>query len=326
MPQPKVSFAMICYQQESYVREAILAAFAQEYEPLEIILSDDCSTDSTFSIIEEESVKYSGPHKVITNRNSTNLGIEHLNKVMSLASGDFVIIAHGDDVSLPNRTSRMVETWIDKKVSLVSSNAIIVDSKSQPLGKLSKEDTDREVPLKKVIYITWDNTRLGATFGWDRNVFSQFDAIDGKRIPGADDHILPFRAALLEGIYYLEEPLIQWRKHENNGTDRVADKTGSELMFSETSIAYDVGALIYMAEEFAQFRKGQNDSKQMGLINRDLETAIMELTLRWTRCRVSLDLAGFSPTWIDKQEREKKELNESLRVQPDVPLGKPKIS
>ncbi len=127
MPQLKVSFVMTCYQHEKYVREAVLAAFAQDYEPLEIILSDDCSSDTTFSIIEEENAKYMGPHKVITNRNSIDLGIEHLNKIMSLASGDFIVIAHGDDISLPNRTRRMVETWIDKKVSLVSSNAIIID-------------------------------------------------------------------------------------------------------------------------------------------------------------------------------------------------------
>jgi len=146
---------MICYQQEKYVREAVVAALAQECAPLEIILSDDCSTDFTFSIIEEESAKYSGPHNVIINRNSSNLGIEHLNKIMSLASGDFVVIAHGDDVSMPNRTRRMVETWIDKKVSLVSSNAIIVDSNSHPLGKFSKEEADKEIPLKEINFITW---------------------------------------------------------------------------------------------------------------------------------------------------------------------------
>ncbi len=148
----------------------------------------------------------------------------------------------------------------------------------------------------------------------------------GKKFTGADDHIFPFRAGLLDGMHYLAEPLIQWRKHEANGTDRVAGKTGSDLMFSETSIAYDVGALIHMAEGFSQFEKEQTDKALMAEINRDLETGLIKLAQRWTGYRVSLVLEGFSPTWIDKKELEKQRMNESLRVQPGIPLNKPYVS
>ena len=48
---PLVTFALFTYNQERYVREAVEGVLAQTYEPLEIIISDDCSTDMTFSII-----------------------------------------------------------------------------------------------------------------------------------------------------------------------------------------------------------------------------------------------------------------------------------
>ena len=44
--RPLVTFALFAYNQEKYIREAVEGAFAQTYAPLEIILSDDCSTDS----------------------------------------------------------------------------------------------------------------------------------------------------------------------------------------------------------------------------------------------------------------------------------------
>ena len=56
--RPLVTFALFAYNQERYIREAVEGAFAQTYEPLEIILSDDCSTDRTFEIMQEMVANY----------------------------------------------------------------------------------------------------------------------------------------------------------------------------------------------------------------------------------------------------------------------------
>mgnify|MGYP005853322247 CR=1 FL=1 len=46
--RPLVTFALFAYNQEQYIREAVEGAFSQTYEPLEMILSEDCSNDRTF--------------------------------------------------------------------------------------------------------------------------------------------------------------------------------------------------------------------------------------------------------------------------------------
>ncbi|HUF60663.1 MAG TPA: glycosyltransferase, partial [Verrucomicrobiales bacterium] len=51
--RPLVSFLLLAYNQEQYIHEAVEGAFSQTYSPLEIILSDDCSTDRTFEIMRE---------------------------------------------------------------------------------------------------------------------------------------------------------------------------------------------------------------------------------------------------------------------------------
>ena len=125
LKKPLVSFIIFSYKQEKFIRDAIRGALAQTYEPLEIIISDDCSPDNTFTIIEEETASYAGPHKVILNRNETNLGLpEHMNKVLKMARGEFIVENAGDDISCPHRTSVLVKRWLDKSdpVDLVCSS------------------------------------------------------------------------------------------------------------------------------------------------------------------------------------------------------------
>lgn len=108
--RPLVTFALFAYNQEKYIRAAVEGALAQTYSPLEIILSDDCSTDSTFSIIESMVSDYSGPHTVVINRNPSNLGlVQHFNQTVARARGKIVVVAAGDDISLSTRVENTVE-------------------------------------------------------------------------------------------------------------------------------------------------------------------------------------------------------------------------
>ena len=53
MKMPKVSFLLLCYNQERFVKDAVQGALDQDYANIEIIISDDASSDSTMEIINE---------------------------------------------------------------------------------------------------------------------------------------------------------------------------------------------------------------------------------------------------------------------------------
>jgi len=107
--RPLVTFALFAYNQESFTREAMAGALAQTYSSLEIILSEDCSTDLTFKIIQEMADIYRGPHRVILSRNPINLNIGgHVAHVFDKASGEIIVATAGDDVSAPYRTATIV--------------------------------------------------------------------------------------------------------------------------------------------------------------------------------------------------------------------------
>ena len=102
--RPLATLFITSYNQEAYVGAAIDGAFAQTYAPLEIVMSDDASADRTFEIMREKAAAYRGPHRIVLNRNEKNLGIvPHVEKVMSLASGEIIVENAGDDVSVPHR-------------------------------------------------------------------------------------------------------------------------------------------------------------------------------------------------------------------------------
>ena len=93
----KVSFFLFAYNQELYIREACEAALAQDYADLEVVFSDDCSTDRTFEVMQEVARVYQGPHKIVLNRNRENQGlIGHVNLSHQISSGDLIVVAAGD--------------------------------------------------------------------------------------------------------------------------------------------------------------------------------------------------------------------------------------
>src|ERR1700743_3003041 len=98
-PNKLVSFCLFAYNQEAYIKEAVESALKQTYSPLEIIISDDCSPDATFQIIEDTVKTYNGPHKVILNRNIKNVGLgQHFSNVCgNMSTGNYIVVLGGDD-------------------------------------------------------------------------------------------------------------------------------------------------------------------------------------------------------------------------------------
>lgn len=230
--KPLVSFALFAYNQEKYIREAVEGALAQTYSPLQVILSDDCSTDRTFEIMREMVADYFGPHEILLNRNERNLGIgAHVNKLMKIVKGELIVVAAGDDISLPHRTSTLVSAWSSQSHPLVvcSSFTSIDESGNvigQPIYDQNSLDWLNEVILGSIEirrtqlhkFLQWELFGLyGATAFWTKDIFQNF----GYFRPDVwyEDRVVFLRALLLRSLLLVPDQLVLYRTHEESFTN-----------------------------------------------------------------------------------------------------------
>lgn len=101
MSKIKVSVGVITYNQENTIRQTLDSILAQKGDfDLEIVIGEDCSTDSTRAICEEyvHSFTRSSVHSLVLLSNQKNLGImANFARVMQACTGDYVAICAGDD-------------------------------------------------------------------------------------------------------------------------------------------------------------------------------------------------------------------------------------
>lgn len=119
---PLVSVVVLTYNQVDVVEETLKALFLQTYPCLEFVISDDCSTDGTWEKIKEWENILSAKGKVILNRQNTNMGITaNYNKAFSLCTGKVIVINEGDDISVSDRISHLVDVFMSKSPVLIQS-------------------------------------------------------------------------------------------------------------------------------------------------------------------------------------------------------------
>ena len=208
--KPLVTFALFAYNQEKYIREAVEGALAQTYSPLQIILSDDCSSDQTFAIIQEMVAEHAGPHEVLLNRNEPNLGLaDHINYLMTLVKGELIVVAAGDDISLPERTATIVAKWCsnDKTSKSIHSAYIEINTDGKSLQTKQNSNANRFTSVQSCIR---NNTHVtGATHAWSKELFTEFGPLRSDVIH--EDCAIPLRAMLLGHVSYINTPLVKYR-------------------------------------------------------------------------------------------------------------------
>ena len=106
---PKVSIMIPVYNQEQYVEQAIESALNQDYPNLEVIVSDDCSSDNSLTLIK----KLGKDHRLKYFRNEKNLGMtgNHMKLLCDYASGEWVMMLDGDDYLIDNH---FIKTAMDE--------------------------------------------------------------------------------------------------------------------------------------------------------------------------------------------------------------------
>jgi len=134
---------MAVYNCENTVSEAIESILNQTFQDFELIICDDCSTDTTYEVVMSYYQK--NRDKIILLRNSQNSKLAYsLNKCLQHARGEYVARMDGDDISLPERLDKQVRFLeSNPKFDLVGSSMIVFDQNGDRLKVVGKEVPDK---------------------------------------------------------------------------------------------------------------------------------------------------------------------------------------
>lgn len=206
-----VSLLLISYQQKKYIEEALQSTLSQDYSGLQVVVSDDASTDGTWEIIQKIAASHKGQHQVIIRRNETNRGLAaNFNEGLKCCSGELIVVQAGDDISESNRVSSLVKLWVKerKKPDMLYSNVIWINDD----GSVIKVDKSNHVipsvdEMKRGrFYIAG-----GMAAAYSKRLFSKFGYI--SEAVRTEDYVLTFRAIISGGVAFEPAALLRYRQH-----------------------------------------------------------------------------------------------------------------
>lgn len=224
---PLVSFLLFTYNHSAFVEDAIRGALAQTYSPLEVIISDDASTDDTQCKIQAMLNHYKGQHSTRFIRRARNLGLaRHFNDAIQVCAGEWIVVAAGDDISEPDRTQSIMSVALSNPdVRLIQSYLSQIDREGRFVGIDTLGDRVHKADFSPIR--RWGiRERMedkcpaphGATCAYSRKLFEVF-RIPLRKDCIYEDSVMKWRAELLNSIALLRMPLVRYRNHEGQATN-----------------------------------------------------------------------------------------------------------
>ncbi|MFN6484460.1 MULTISPECIES: glycosyltransferase family 2 protein [unclassified Nostoc] len=221
--QPLVSVIIPTYNRPEYLKQAIASAIKQIYQNIEIIISDNCSSENPQALVASF-----GDSRIRFWRHQQNVGmLANQQHGFKMARGKYVASLHDDDIWNENFLAKLVPileanpeliiAFCDQYI--IDANGIINDAGTEENTRGYKRDkltkgihqpfykiglVDKSIPTAASCVIRnnsvdWDSIPLEAGGMWDLYL-TYLCCISGR------------------GAYYYPERLTQYRAHEQTDT------------------------------------------------------------------------------------------------------------
>lgn len=198
-----VSIITPTYNSEKYIKETINSVLSQTYQNWEMIIVDDCSTDNTVRIIEEEMEKNSRIRFIQLQENQGAAVAR--NTAINYANGRYIAFLDSDDLWEMNK--------LEVQVSFMNMNNIPFSYTSYKIINENGEETGKvvNVPEKIDYNQLLKNTIIGClTVMLDINKFGR---VQMPNMRTRQDTAL-WLSILKQGYiaYGIQQPLAKYRK------------------------------------------------------------------------------------------------------------------
>ncbi len=246
----KVSIVLPSYNGEAFLRESIESVISQTYTDWELIIVDDCSTDSTPEIAKSYSERY---QNIIYTRNEQNSKLPaSLNRGFSLASGDYFTWT-SDDNYFANDALEIMVGALDSNsdCDVVYCDINCINEKGEPIRMPKITTSTHAIPILNVVR---------ACFSYRSKVHYELHGYD-ESLFLVEDYDFWLRAYRYFSFRYIDKAPYYYRFHSSSLSKtrelEIRDKTKAllqrELRFAKTparKIAFRLGLAVNSARTF----------------------------------------------------------------------------
>ena len=212
---PLVSTIVVSYNHFRFVLDTLESVKAQTYNPTQVIIVDDCSTDESVATIEQW-LHDNGMHCTFI-RHQNNQGLcKSLNDALAVANGKYLSMTAADDIWLPDKIARQVEIMESQPdhVGMLYSDAFQIDEHGHPLPDMFIEAHAKlpEMPQGQVLSALLERNFIPAmTTLIRRSCYEQVGLYD-ENLPW-EDWDMWMRIARQYSFVYSPTPSAKYRIH-----------------------------------------------------------------------------------------------------------------
>ena len=246
--EPLVSILMAVYHpRQDWLIEQLDSLNAQTYSHLELIICDDGPDAPVEEAVFQEHIT-EFPWRLI--RNEENMGSNRsFEKLTSVAEGDFFCYCDQDDIWLPEKTEKLLQTLQKEKATLVCSDMFIIDEQG-------KKVADSIVNIRRR-HVFRSGTGLTDTL-WYSNFASGCALIVSAALAKAAvpfnpymyyDHYITLFCANEGKVVSLPESLLLHREHGSNQSSVLQGVTDRESYY-RIRVDRPTSAVIWLEERF----------------------------------------------------------------------------
>jgi glycosyltransferase involved in cell wall biosynthesis len=216
--QPKVSIGIPTFNRRAYVLEAISSALQQTYPSIEVIVSDNASSDDTW-----QHLTALADSRLVLLHQTRNIGMTgNFNATLEAATGDFFILLSDDDLLTADAIDRLMQPFLQQDAAEIGVSwcpCIIIDAAGKQLWTTAPGPArESSVSLIENLWLGHRGPRLASVL--ERTA-------DARRVGGYDDD----RFGLLcdtgnwgqialgyPAVACTPDTLVQYRVHPASGT------------------------------------------------------------------------------------------------------------
>ena len=220
----RISVGLPVYNGERYLRQSLESVITQTHTDLEIILSDNASTDATQDICREYAARDA---RIRYFRQQTNRGgAYNHNFVLAQATAPYFRLFASDDWLLPTCLEKCAKVLDgNPEVVLAWTETTMVDELDRPMDYRTDQPFDNRSPSTRLAsllvprdddsLLAWCAPHLGVA---RREVFA---ATFPMQPYGGSDYVITVKLALHGPWIRIDEPLFNRRQHDDNSSSGI---------------------------------------------------------------------------------------------------------